>query len=306
MTIGNWFKTNLQNSNFSKLFASFGETAFKAGMTSAAMRAMNQQQSIFGGCHSGRFYGQQNIFGGGCCNNPMNSMMYNPLGIGYNYGSDCFSEYNAQMGIQMAQQQGYADGLAIKAQLQAQNANSSSNTTNTTGSSSLPKTNWKAADAIAKDQDKTAGQKLNQATTQILKDQKGSVIIAKGIGGADGETKYKEQVSELGKSYGASMDTDGDGYVSLEEYKAAENNQADAETAFKKMDMNGDGKLDWKELAATLRTLDINSSNKRDGQISYDDLNRWQQSMQAPNSNTFDTAVRKSYQNLFNPDKKDS
>lgn len=299
MTIGNWFKTNIQNNNLSKLFSGIGQTALNAGMTSAMIRQMNRQQSIWGSCCGGNFYGQQNIFGGCCCN----SMMYDPLGIAnYSGCNDWFSNYNAQMGIQMAQQKGYADGVALRAQIAAAKTNATSQQSGTTP---LPKTNWQAADAISSDQDKTAGQKLEQATSQILKDKKGSVTIAKGIDGEDGEAKYQEQISELGKSYGASMDTNGDGYVSLEEYKAAENNHENAETAFKKMDMNGDGKLDWKELAATLRTLDINTSKKRDGKISYDDLNRWQQSMQAPNSNTFDTAVRKSYQNLFNPDKKD-
>ena len=299
MTIRNWFKTNIQNNNLSKLFSGIGQTALNAGMTSAMIRQMNRQQSIFRGCCGGNFYGQQTIFGG-CCNN---SMMYDPLGIAnYSGCNDWFSNYNAQMGIEMAGQKGYADGVALRAQIEAAKTNATSQQSGTTP---LPKTNWQVADAISSNQDKTAGQKLDQATSQILKDKKGSVTIAKGIDGEDGEAKYQEQISELGKSYGASMDTNGDGYVSLEEYKAAENNHENAETAFKKMDMNGDGKLDWKELAATLRTLDINTSKKRDGKISYDDLNRWQQSMQAPNSNTFDTAVRKSYQNLFNPDKKD-
>lgn len=299
MTIGNWFKTNIRNYNLSKLFSGIGQTALNAGMTSAVIRQMNRQQSIWGGCCGGNFYGQQNIFGGCCCN----SMMYDPLGIAnYSGCNDWFSNYNAQMGIEMAGQKGYADGVALRAQIEAAKTNATSQQSGTTP---LPKTNWQAADAISSDQDKTAGQKLDQATSQILKEKKGSVTIAKGIDGEDREAKYQEQISELGKSYGASMDTNGDGYVSLEEYKAAENNHENAETAFKKMDMNGDGKLDWKELAATLRTLDINTSKKRDGKISYDDLNRWQQSMQAPNSNTFDTAVRKSYQNLFNPDKKD-
>ena len=304
MTIGNWFKTNIQNNNLSKLFSGIGQTALNAGMTSAMIRQMNRQQSIWGGCCGGNFYGQPNIFGGCCCN----SMMYDPLGIAnYSGCNDWLSNYNAQMGIQMAQQKGYADGVALRAQIAAAKTNATSQQSGTTP---LPKTNWQAADAISSDQDKTAGQKLDQATSQILKNEKGSVTIAKGIDGKDGEAKYQEQISELGKSYGASMDTNGDGYVTLDEYKAAENHQG-AETAFNKIDMNGDGKLDWKELAATLRTIDISPSKKpntpdtRDGKISYEELNKWQQTMVNPDSTTFDTAVRTSYQNLFNPKKKD-
>lgn len=303
MTFGNWLKTNIQNNNFSKFFTAFGQTAMNAGMTSAAIREMNQQSSIFGGCcggyWGGGYYNQPNLFGG-CCNS---SMMYNPLGIGFNTGN-CCSDYYAQMGINLAAQQGYMDGLTIRQLGAAAKAQAAAQQQAT--AKSLPKTNWEAADKIASDQDKTAGQKLDTDSTKILKDEKGSITIAKGLTGenTESETKYKEQVSELAKSYGASMDTDGDGYVSLEEYKKAENNEG-AETAFNKIDMNGDGKLDWKELAATLRTLDIDSG-KRDGQISYKELDKWQQLMVNGSDTTFDTAVRKSYQNLFNPEKKDS
>lgn len=304
MTFGNWFKTNIQNNNLSKFFTAFGQTAMNAGMTSAAIREMNQQSSIFGGCcggyWGGGYYNQPNLFGG-CCNS---SMMYNPLGIGNCNTGNYFFNYNAQAGINLAAQQGYMDGLAIRQLDAAAKARAAAQQQAT--AKSLPKTNWKAADKIASDQDKTAGQKLETDSTKILENKKGSITIATGLTGQndESETKYKEQVSELAKSYGASMDTDGDGYVSLEEYKKSENHK-NAEVAFNKIDMNGDGKLDWKELAATLRTLDIDS-DKRDGQISYKELDKWQQLMVDDSNTTFDSAVRKSYQNLFNPEKKDS
>ena len=150
MTFGNWLKTNIQNNNLSKFFTAFGQTAMNAGMTSAAIREMNQQSSIFGGCcggyWGGGYYNQPNLFGG-CCNS---SMMYNPLGIGFNT-RNCCSDYYAQMGINLAAQQGYMDGLAIRQLDAAAKAQAAAQQQAT--AKSLPKTNWKAADKIASDQD---------------------------------------------------------------------------------------------------------------------------------------------------------
>lgn len=309
MTFGNWFKTNIQNYNFSKFFTAFGQTAMNAGMTSAAIQGMNQRSSIFGGCCgggylSGGYYNQPNLFGG-CCNS---SMMYNPLGIGNCNNGNFFFNYNAQAGIDLAGQQGYLDGLAIRQQAAIAQAQAQAAAQQQASAKSLPKTNWQAADAISSDQNTEAGRELDRKTTEILKNRSGEATIVTDLTGdnADSNAKYKDQISELGKSYGASMDQNRDGYVTLDEYKAAENHRG-AETAFKKMDMNGDGKLDWKELAATLRTLDIDTSNEssRDGKISYDELNRWQQLMVDGSNTTFDTAVRRSYLNLFKPDQKD-
>jgi hypothetical protein len=49
------------------------------------------------------------------------------------------------------------------------------------------------------------------------------------------------------------LDTDGDGFLSLEEFKAGprwQNDQAKAEEVFKKLDTNGDGKLSLEEFKA--------------------------------------------------------
>lgn len=303
MSIGNWFKTNLQNSNFSKLFSSIGESAMKAGITSAAIRSMNNQNSIFGGGCNNRNWnyaqGNMNSFGG-CC------------GFGNFTGySQCGNiDYFAQLGINMSAEQGYLDGLAIRQQAEAQaKAQAQAKATQQQGQTPHlgKKTSYQAADRISSNQDKTAGEKLDQNTTQILNDKKGSTTIVSGLtaNDADGNLeKYKKQISELAKSYGASMDTNGDGYVTLDEFIAKEKGEK-AKIAFQKMDINGDGKLDWKELAATLSTIDQDTSGKKDGVISYSELKNWGDKMTNTQDSTFDTEVRKSYE-LFGINKKNS
>lgn len=313
MTIGNWFKTNIQNGNLSKLFGAFGQTAMNAGMASAAMRQMKRQQSIFGNCWGG--YGQNY---GGCCNN---SMMYDPLGIMNYSGGDWFSNYNSQVGIQMAQQMGYSDGLEIAAINQAAKAKAAQQKTGT------PISNAKYAGDIDKNQSTKLGKAFDEASTQIV-DKDGKPIKGKEIeivkGGVDktdkGAAKYKQAVSELGKSFLAEMDqTSGnnDQQLTIDEYvkyemshlksDASDKEKAQAKTmaqnAFHNLDINGDGKLDWKELASSMAVLDADSNGKLDGVITSEEYAKNTENLGQANNTTFRQALSKRYQQLFGQDK---
>ena len=288
---------------FAQFFTALGQTSINAGMTSAMIRSqnnMNRYGSIFGGCCGGRYYSQGNI-------NQFGNFGFGNYG---GFGGSCLGwsgqQWLAQMGLNMSAEQGLMDGIAIRQQAEAQ-AKARAAQQQGKASPLAKQKDWLAADKIDSNQDKTAGEKLDQNTTQILKDKKGGTTIVSGLTKDDkaGNTeKYKTQVSELAKSYGASMDTNGDGYVSLDEYIAKENYKG-AQIAFNKIDINGDGKLDWKELGSMLSTIDKDSSGTKDGVITYSELDKWQQLMVDETDNTFDKEIRKSY-NLFGIEKKDS
>ena len=285
---------------FAQFFTSLSQTSLSAGMTSAMIRSQNNMSrngSIFGGCCGGRYYSQGNMF------NQFGNFGYGNYG---GFGNSCLGwsgqQWLAQLGLNMSAEQGWIDGTAIREAAEAQ-AKARAAQQGKAGTPLAKQKDWLAADKIDSNQDKTAGEKLDQNTSQILNDKKGSTTIVSGLTANDANgnlEKYKTQVSELAKSYGASMDTNGDGYVSLDEYMAKEK-----QIAFNKIDINGDGKLDWKELGAMLSTIDKDSSGNKDGVITYSEISTWQQKMVDAQDNTFDKEIRKSY-NLFGIKQKDS
>ena len=72
-----------------------------------------------------------------------------------------------------------------------------------------------------------------------------------------------------------------------------------------KIDQNGDGYADWKELAAVMATLDTDTSQQKDkdGTIKSSDYAKWSALMSQNNTNEFDYKVRASYTQLFSKDK---
>lgn len=86
------------------------------------------------------------------------------------------------------------------------------------------------------------------------------------------DSAYKKAFTDLGASFTSALDNkggNGDGSLTLEEFKASglydsKNGDAAIEKAFKNLDINGDKKIDAKEMAAFLRLADnsVNPSEK--------------------------------------------
>ncbi len=109
--------------------------------------------------------------------------------------------------------------------------------------------------------------------------------------GAQKVAKYKEDVRNVAKSYTMYMDTqngnNADGLVTLEEYTNFEKTNpenkkiddatlsANAKTLFTTMDLNNDGKLDWLEVGAALKSYDTNG----DGILTKDEVEKGSQNI---------------------------
>lgn len=130
------------------------------------------------------------------------------------------------------------------------------------------------------------------------------------------ETEYKEQVSELGKSYVANIDKtsgNGDNFVTAEEFTAfemkslsADANETQktqvrqmAQNAFNRLDLNKDGKLDWKEAAAYIRTMDRDNNGSLDGKITSESSQNSSALLSSPNQNNFEKLMLSDYKTLF-------
>ena len=78
--------------------------------------------------------------------------------------------------------------------------------------------------------------------------------------------------------------------------------RAMAQTAFDKIDINGDGYADWKELAATVTTFETETETDNkplDATITSNEFKKWSALMSQQGANEFDTTIRKSYTQLF-------
>ena len=318
-TIGNAFKTGWKNGNIAKGMQIAGSTAMAVGATGAMIHAMKHSGgcchgggSVFGGLfgnngcgmndwgtgvNSGRY--QFNSFGVSpyLMNNPMAILNYsggtgnmfpNMYGSGTNYAAlDQFA--SAMFNNQLMQQ--------------AQNNRLFSSTS---GSSVAAKTSNKFAE-LDESQDKTKGEDFQKKFNMATKDTSADIQMFEMT--KDDTTKtYKEKMTDLAKSYTASLESDGKEGISIDEFNdkfvgaktVGEFDQLKA--AFNKVDQNGDGKLDWKEMASLLSAFDrIGNKNKEaDGTISNEEFKAGIQSLSdLDDKDKFGKTLQDNYKALF-------
>lgn len=329
MTIWQSIKTGIQNGNIAKWTQAIGMATFGVGVTGAMIHDLNKNShcccsgSIFNGMfganpfggmggYSSMMYG--NLFGG---MGGYSSMMYgnlfggfggyNPM-MSWGCGGDTFgmlngyNSYASQYGQLIAAQAGARDFEIAWAQYQAQQAQQAQIAQSTTQSVVNEKMNNECAARIAEDQSTELGQKFDDGTT-ALKDNDSYKLCNLD---KNNENHYKEEISKIGKSYGKLLDTDGNGYISEDEFTAHETKDvsdadkiAKAKIAFKKIDLNKDGKIDWKELSAAITTYDLDSNDKFNGVVSKSDYEKWGELAMNQYSNKFDKALQNSYRYLF-------
>ncbi len=266
-----------------------GQGFMQLGVTSIALKAANNQ-SIFGMR--------------GCCFNGMSAMYSDPMGISWMPNQQFGYGVNNQYGNAMA----YQWGASLMAQAQANSPVSAYPFTGATQQqqTQISKTNAGYAGDIDKNQSTEKGEKFDKAT-QDGKDVK--------ISNNKSKEDYVNDISDLGKSYGALMDSNNDGKISLDEFtnkemkslssdaSASQKAQAKqmAQNAFFKLDQNGDNVVDWKELSAGIATFDtsIDGKEQLDGKLDTNDYSKWSELMTSSQTNEFDKMVQKNYKHLF-------
>lgn len=221
---------------------------------------------------------------GGCCGGGMgygfgvtSQMMADPMGFSWLPNPACNFAQNNAYGNMMA----YQYGLNLAAQSNAQIA---ANRALYGQQQQLQKTNTKYAGDLDENQETKTGKAFDNATDKMAENDNSS-----------GNKDKKVTVEEFVKHEMSKLNSD-----ATDEKKAEA--KAIAQTAFDKIDINGDGYADWKELAATVATFDTdNETNNKplDATITSGEYKKWSTLMAQQGTNEFDTTIRKTYTQLF-------
>jgi len=158
---------------------------------------------------------------------------------------------------------------------------------------------------IDKNEDETAGKNFDDATNELATKDDAEITFGDNLKKGD-TAGYKKAVSDLGKSYGALLDANNDGKVTVQEYMNHElNGSTDsdmvkaAKIASSKIDLNNDGYIDSKELAATVAFMDSNSEGKVDGKIDADSYKKTSINLADGTETSTKTKINKMYEWLF-------
>lgn len=301
--------------NLSNSLLKMGSSFLQMGTFYAATKAMNHGcgGSVFGGCCGGGGY-----YGGYYGGTIYNGGIY---GSGYGLGQIAADRY--MMG------QAYGQGAALYQQISMLNSaspmmfnpmmnfNTFNTTTTSTTQQTLEKTNNPAADKVAEEQDTS----LAEAFEQNVKDKKDTQFVSSDWKdmpeGIEKNDIHMDSSDEFGKSYIMHMDKtagNSDGEITLDEFKAYNiktdlgANATDdlkkaantsSEIIFKKLDQNGDGKLDWKEMSSMFTVYDSLSDGKYDGVITNKELETGNKLMLDANNLTIDKKLRSAYNDLY-------
>lgn len=306
--------------NFSKLgdtFLKIGQSTLQTGAFLATTKAMNSpcnmNNSVFG-CGS---FGGYSGFGGG-----FSGMSYG-CGMGDMYSQmGMMDPYASQMAIGQAYGRGYALGEYLKSQPSPfQGISSMTGLTGLQQQHALTPTDNKAAEKF-KDQDTKLGEAFEKHTKEGKETDFVTSDWKKEAEGKEKDDKYKAFTSNFAKSYIAHIDKKSgnqDNEIALDEFinynlslESKENATAEekaaykqaAKTAFNKMDQNGDGKVDWKEMAAVMSTYDSLKDGKHDGTITKEEIDDGSKLLSNNSGTDIDMKFRAEYKRLFGGDEK--
>lgn len=298
MTFGNWFKNNWVN-----CIKALGATGTAVGYTGAMIHDSKNGNNC---CSKySIFPGWGNNFGMNMCGLDSLSFM--------NYGGFSGFGMNGMMNSQYAGNMAYMSGAqafqdqymqaVLSGAYQYPSANTIIPGSNIEVSANVkqeaPKVNNECASNIDANQNTDLGNALDKA----MDTENGSYTF-EGLTASN----YKNVFSNAGKSFGAVLDTNDDGFVSEDEFVASEvedvpteNKEAMrgyAKIAFNKIDINGDGKLDWKELAANFAAYDSYGA-KINGTITNEQFKAMGEKLGTAGQNEADTQIRRAYTTLF-------
>lgn len=301
----------------SQTLTQMGNGLTNTAMTGIALKSMT-------GCCSPSIFPMRR---GGCCGGGMAygfgitpQMMADPMGFSWLPNPNMYNAQNNAYGNMLA----YQYGLNLAAQSNAQIA---ANRALYGQQQQLQKTNTKYAGDLDENQETKTGKAFDNATDQMAENNNSSFNILEAYTNPEDKAQcadeYRSAVSNIAKSYAAEIDNSSgnkDRKVTVEEFvkhemskltpDATDEKKAEAkaiaQTAFDKIDINGDGYADWKELAATVATFDTDTetNNKpKDATITSSQYAKWSLLMSQQNANEFDTTIRNNYSQLFNTDK---
>lgn len=293
--------------NLSNSLLKMGSSFLQMGTFYSASKAINSgcDGSIFGG----------GCYGGGICGGSV-------FGYGGGYGG-----YDNPIETQYLMGQAYGQGFALAEQMSMMNAGGLMGTYPVLpgmlpGNQTLTpaKTNNPAADKVDKNQDTSLAEQFEQN----IKDKKGTQFVSDDyISMADSSEKtdtHMEASDNFAKSYIMHMDkTSGnsDGEITLDEFKkyniktdlgadATDDMKTlankNSEIAFNKLDQNGDGKLDWKEMSSMFTVYDSVLDKKYDGTISKEEVDAGNKLLLNPNNTQIDQKLRDAYNELYPPE----
>lgn len=302
--------------NLGDALMKIGQSTLQTGTFYMAAKTLNSP------CGGGSIWSCGSFGAMGC------GMGYPAMG-GYSYGMmgggmmGMMGGYSTQMALGQAYGQGYALGEMLKAQggngLYMMPGYQNPLLTQTQGQTKrLDPTNNKAAEKFTSHPTELGKQfeehlKAGKTTQFVLSDWEGKAE------GDEKKQQYTQYVSNFAKSYIAHMDEKSgnkDNEISEEEFinhnitsdlgtNATDAQKAEykasAKIAFGKIDQNGDGKIDWKEMAATLSTYDA-MSGARDGKITANEATEGSSSLMTGTDTTMDTILRTEYTRLFGSD----
>lgn len=300
--------------NLSNSLLKMGTSFLQMGTFYSASKAINSGcgGSVFGGCYGGGMYG------GSICGGSV-------FGYGGGYGYDNPIETQYMMG------QAYGQGYALAQQMSMLNAAGGMGsyammpgmmpgmlpgTQNTT--TAVQKTNNPAADKVDQNQDTSLAEKFEEN----IKDQKDTRFVLSGwenLNDDERDIAHMDASDGFGKSYIMHMDKtagNSDGEITLDEFKAYNIKTdlgADAtdemktranknsEIAFNKLDQNGDGKLDWKEMSSMFTVYDSVLDGKYDGKITKAEVDAGNKLLLNQNDTRIDQKLRQAYNELYPP-----
>ena len=157
---------------------------------------------------------------------------------------------------------------------------------------------YKTAALAADEGDKKKGEKFVNDLNQLAEKDITSVKFK------EKDEDYTEAISKYGKDYVRAFDDDGNGTIDDKEYakhevknsklKDVKESETYSKLAFRKIDQNRDGKIDWKEMGAVLATFD----KDKDGAISQSELTAAGDEMTQLNK-SFDSKVNTNYREYF-------
>ncbi len=288
-----------------------GKSTLQTGTFYAASKAINSpcNHSVFG-------------FGGGfgCGSFPMTGMCGGIFGGGYNIGMGMYpgmgmmSPYS-QMAIGQAYGQGFALGEQLK--LSAQNGNFNMfNMFNQIPQQQLTQqTQTNPAAEKFTGHSSAAGEQLEKN----MQEGKGTRFVSaewSSKSEADKNAEYKTSTINLAKSYITHMDKSGnqDNEITREEFanyniktdlpeNATETEKTNAkltsDVAFQKIDLNGDGKIDWKEMSAVLAAYDSASNGTADGIITREEMENTVDKLTDYTNTSLKQTIQTQYNRLF-------